>query len=47
MKSTLLFGLKLNLNFHCDEIIVLEQGKVVQRSTHSGGKYASLLRTEE
>ncbi len=36
----------------CDEIIVLEQGKVVQRGIHEelwqqGGKYASLLRTEE
>jgi ABC-type transport system involved in Fe-S cluster assembly fused permease/ATPase subunit len=35
----------------CDEIIVLEQGKVVQRGTHeelwhSGGKYVNLLRTE-
>lgn len=35
----------------CDEIIVLEQGKVVQRGTHedlwqSGGKYVRLLRSE-
>ena len=35
----------------CDEIIVLEQGKVVQRGTHedlwhSGGKYVALLRSQ-
>ena len=37
---------------HCDEIIVLEQGKITQRGTHeelwrSGGLYAELLKAGE
>ena len=46
---TILIAHRLSTVLHADRILVLEQGKVVQRGTHTallrqGGAYARLLR---